>query len=273
MSNPADPNRATRMYRAATPVEEEDIHPGAIVGSGRFKIFGIIGRGKMASVFRARDLRRNADIALKVLARKFVGHQAHERRFDNEARLAGRLQGHRNVVAPIESGRLDDCAGRMFLAMELVNGPTLTDLVSMNGPLAVEEACMYMRDVARALRDMHQSGVVHRDIKPDNVLLGRFGQVFLTDDRFRVWEFADETPEDERIRAKYGLDAPQAGAGAADPAAIDFSWHQRNYEDALGALREGRTPSLHGQEARRAVALIEAIYRSAKAGGDKVEVE
>ncbi len=171
MSNPADPNRSTRLYKAATPVGEEDIHPGAILGEGRFKIFGIIGRGKMASVFRARDLRRDADIALKVLARKYVGHHDRERRFDNEARLAGRLQGHRNVVAPIESGRLDDCGGRMFLAMELVRGPTLADLVSMHGPLPVEDACMYMRDIARALRDLHQGGVVHRDVKPENVIV------------------------------------------------------------------------------------------------------
>ena len=171
MSNSADPNRSTRLYRAASPVGEEDIHPGAVVGEGRFKIFGIIGRGKMASVFRARDLRRNTDVALKVLARKYVGHHDQERRFDNEARLAGRLQGHRNVVAPIESGRLDDCGGRMFLAMELVRGPTLADLVSMHGPLPVEDACMYMRDIARALRDLHQSGVVHRDVKPENVIV------------------------------------------------------------------------------------------------------
>ncbi|MCX4240354.1 serine/threonine-protein kinase [Paraliomyxa miuraensis] len=171
MSNPADPNRSTRMYRAVTPLSEEDIHPGAIIGDGRFKIFGIIGRGKMASVFRARDLRRNTDIALKVLARTLVGQHEPERRFDNEVRLAGRLQGHRNVVAPIESGRLDDCGGRMFLAMELVRGPTLADLVSMHGPLPVEEACMYMRDIARALRDLHQSGVVHRDVKPENVIV------------------------------------------------------------------------------------------------------
>ena len=171
MSSPADPNRSTRLYRAATPLGEEDIHPGAILGEGRFKIFGIIGRGKMASVFRARDLRRNTDIALKVLSRKLVGHYDAERRFDNEARLAGRLQGHRNVVAPIESGRLDDCGGRMFLAMELVRGPTLADLVSMHGPLPVEDACMYVRDIARALRDLHQSGVVHRDVKPENVIV------------------------------------------------------------------------------------------------------
>jgi serine/threonine protein kinase len=171
MTNPADPNRSTRLYRAASPVGEEDIHPGAVIGEGRFKIFGIIGRGKMASVFRARDLRRNADVALKVLARKYVGHHDRERRFDNEARLAGRLQGHRNVVAPIESGRLEDCGGRMFLAMELVRGPTLADLVSMHGPLPIEDACLYMRDIARALRDLHQSGVVHRDVKPENVIV------------------------------------------------------------------------------------------------------
>ncbi|MEM7159446.1 MAG: serine/threonine-protein kinase [Myxococcota bacterium] len=171
MPNSADPNRATRAYRAAVPVDEEDIHPGAVVGEGRFEIAGIIGRGAMASVFRARDHRRDRDIALKVLARKYIGHHDRERRFENEARLGSRLQGHRNVVAPLEAGVLEDCGGRMFLAMELVRGPTLTDLVAMHGPLPVDEACMYARDVARALRDLHQGGVVHRDIKPENVIV------------------------------------------------------------------------------------------------------
>tara|TARA_R110002096_G_scaffold105704_18_gene232510 strand:- start:872 stop:1936 length:1065 start_codon:yes stop_codon:yes gene_type:complete len=112
-----------------------------------------------------------------------------------------------------------------------------------------------------------------RDGHPAEVqICGEHGSVFLTDDRFRVWEFAEETGEDARIRAEHGLTAPKAGAGAADPAAIDFSWHTRNYEDALAALRTGQPPSITGEEARRAVAVIEAIYRSAKAGGAKVEV-
>lgn len=168
---PQDQQRATRAYRAAVPVDEEDIHPGAVVGEGRFEIVGIIGRGAMASVFRARDHRRNTDIALKVLSRKHVGRVAKERRFDNEVRLGGRLHGHRNVVAPLEAGRLEDRGGRMFLTMELVHGPSLSDLVAMHGPLSVDDACMYLRDVARALRDLHQGGVVHRDIKPDNVIV------------------------------------------------------------------------------------------------------
>ncbi|MCA9652599.1 MAG: serine/threonine protein kinase [Myxococcales bacterium] len=141
------------------------------MGEGRFEIVGIIGRGAMASVFRARDHRRNADVALKVISRKYVGHHDRERRFENEARLGGRLQGHRNVVAPLEAGRLEDRGGRMFLTMELVRGPTLADLVAMHGPLQVEDACLYLRDVARALRDLHQGGVVHRDVKPENVVV------------------------------------------------------------------------------------------------------
>lgn len=171
MVNPGDPNRATRAYRAAAPLDEEDIHPGAVVGDGRFEIVGIIGRGAMASVFRARDHRKNADVALKVISRKYVGHHDRERRFENEVRLGGRLQGHRNVVAPLEAGRLDDRGGRMFLTMELVRGPTLSDLVAMHGPLQIEDACMYIRDIARALRDLHQGGVVHRDVKPENVIV------------------------------------------------------------------------------------------------------
>lgn len=101
---------------------------------------------------------------------------------------------------------------------------------------------------------------------------GEHGSVFMTDDRFKVWEFASESDADEEIRDAFGLEAAVAGAGAADPSAIDFSWHQRNFEDVVAAIEAGRAPSIDGTEARRAVALIEAIYASAKAGGERVEV-
>ncbi len=103
-------------------------------------------------------------------------------------------------------------------------------------------------------------------------ICGEHGSVFMTDDRFKVWEFAAETDADTRIRDTYGLAAEAAGAGAADPAAIDFSWHQRNFEDVTAALQAGRRPSIDGAEARRAVALIEAIYTSAKADGARVDL-
>lgn len=101
---------------------------------------------------------------------------------------------------------------------------------------------------------------------------GEHGSVFMADDRFKVWEFSSETDADARIRETLGLNAEAAGAGAADPSAIDFSWHQRNFEDVQTAIQEGRAPSIDGAEARRAVALICAIYASAEADGEAVRV-
>jgi UDP-N-acetyl-2-amino-2-deoxyglucuronate dehydrogenase len=103
-------------------------------------------------------------------------------------------------------------------------------------------------------------------------ICGTEGSVFMTDDRFRIWEFLNKTPQDLEIVSQYGMKTAAAGAGAADPAAIDFSWHQRNLEDVVDALQNGRRPLVDGAEGRRAVALIRAIYASSAAGGEKVEV-
>jgi len=104
-------------------------------------------------------------------------------------------------------------------------------------------------------------------------ICGSEGSVFMSDDKFRVWEFANAHPVDNDVRRNFGLRSDSmAGAGAADPAAIDFSWHQRNFEDAIASLRDKRTPAIDGHEGRRAVALINAIYRSAEAGGERQQV-
>lgn len=100
-------------------------------------------------------------------------------------------------------------------------------------------------------------------------ITGSQGSVFMSDDKFRVWEFAEESEEDEAIRYKFGLNEDEAGAGAADPSAIDFVWHQRNFEDVLNALDNGTKPLVDGFEGRRSIALLNAIYRSAKNGGEK----
>lgn len=103
-------------------------------------------------------------------------------------------------------------------------------------------------------------------------ICGSAGSVFMADDKFRVWEFRDGRAEDADVVAAHGLAAEVAGAGAADPGAIDFTWHQRNFEDAVAALRGGSRPRVDGAEGRRAVALIRAIYDSAERGGEKVMV-
>lgn len=99
---------------------------------------------------------------------------------------------------------------------------------------------------------------------------GTKGSVFLADEKFRVWDFSEDDAEDEQIRAELMQSSETKGLGANDPKAINFEGHKRNFEDIVTAIREGRTPSVDGQEARRAVALICAIYESAKNDGAKV---
>ena len=103
-------------------------------------------------------------------------------------------------------------------------------------------------------------------------ICGSAGSVFMADDRFRVWEFHQPNEHDAKILEDHGLATEVAGAGAADPKAIDFKWHQRNFEDAATAIRTGQRPRVDGAEGRRAVALIRAIYESAQNGGERVSV-
>lgn len=103
-------------------------------------------------------------------------------------------------------------------------------------------------------------------------LCGDQGSAFLADEKFRVWDFAEAAPEDEEIRATLMQGSEAKGLGANDPSAINFTGHQLNFEDVVTAIREGRSPSVDGQEARRAVALICAIYESARNDGAKVHL-
>jgi predicted dehydrogenase len=101
-------------------------------------------------------------------------------------------------------------------------------------------------------------------------LCGDKGTALMSDDRFDIWEFAEKMPGDEAMVASGKSE--QKAAGAADPKAIDYTWHKRNFEDALKAIDDGRICSTNGREGRRAVELIEAIYRSAKHHGTKVSL-
>ena len=100
-------------------------------------------------------------------------------------------------------------------------------------------------------------------------IAGMEGSVFLADEAFEVWEFKDETEADERIRSEL-IKGVEIGLGANDPSAIDFYQHQLNFEEIVQAITEGREPSTHAGEARKSVALIQAIYRSAQNDGARI---
>jgi predicted dehydrogenase len=103
-------------------------------------------------------------------------------------------------------------------------------------------------------------------------MCGSDGSIFMRDNTFTVWDFRKKKPSDKRIMQKFRAGAGEKGAGAADPKAISFIGHQRNFEDTVRSLKSGEKPLIDGSEARKSIEIILAIYRSALAGGKAVKL-
>lgn len=147
------------------------------VVDGRYRVEDELARGGMATVYRARDLRLDRPVALKVMRGDLARDDAFVRRFVHEARAAARLQ-HPHIVSVYDQG---EDAGVVYLAMELVQGRTLRDVIQDEAPLSARAALALLTPVVEALAAAHAAGMVHRDVKPENVLLGRGGTVKVAD--------------------------------------------------------------------------------------------
>ena len=134
---------------------------------GRYRLEREIGSGGMAQVFRATDEALGRVVAIKMPRDQYAEDPLFRERFLREARAAGRLS-HPNIVAVYDVG---EQAGRPFLVMQLVDGPTLRDEIARRGQLPVAEAVAYAQQVAEGLAYAHLHGIVHRDLKPANILL------------------------------------------------------------------------------------------------------
>ncbi|HEV3143644.1 MAG TPA: protein kinase [Gemmataceae bacterium] len=137
-----------------------------------YEILEIMGEGSTGVVFKARQLSLNRLVALKMIACDHFGDTASQR-FGAEAQVIARLH-HPNFVQVFEVG---ECQGRTFLVLELVEGGTLRDLLSVVRPMPVREAVKLVAELARAMQFAHEKGVVHRDLKPANVLLSKGADV------------------------------------------------------------------------------------------------
>ncbi len=144
---------------------------------GRYRVGPKIARGGMATVYEATDLRLDRTVAVKVMHEGLADDDEFVRRFQREARSAARL-AHQNVVAVFDTG---DDHGTLFLVMEYVPGLTMRDLIRKEAPMSPAKALSVIEPVLGALAAAHDAGILHRDVKPENVLMADDGRVKVAD--------------------------------------------------------------------------------------------
>ena len=144
---------------------------------GRYEVIERAGVGGMAEVYRARDELLGREVAVKVLSDKFSRDHSFVERFRREAQSAANLN-HPNIASIYDYG---DDGGTYFIVMEYIDGKPLSDVIEAEAPLMPERAAEVASDVARALERAHASGLVHRDIKPGNIMMESNGQTKVTD--------------------------------------------------------------------------------------------
>lgn len=144
---------------------------------GPYRLVEVLGKGGMGLVFRAVHEPDGEVVALKVLRQALSSEETFRRRFAHEARAAARV-AHPHLVRILDAGEID---GHQYLAMAYVQGPTLEHRIRMDGRLEVEHLLRLAGDLGAALDALHERGIVHRDVKPSNVLFGPGGAALLTD--------------------------------------------------------------------------------------------
>ena len=136
---------------------------------GPYTVLEQIGRGSMSRVYKAKHRTMNRPVAIKVLSASLTRTRAERDAFQREVRAAGKL-AHPNIVTAVDAGDLHD---RCYLVLEFVDGPTLEALVRQRGPLPAAQACEFVRQTAAGLQHAHEKGLVHRDLKPTNLMVAR----------------------------------------------------------------------------------------------------
>jgi serine/threonine-protein kinase len=170
-TNPSRPD-------ASAPTVEQLVSPTVVARDpligreldGKYKIVAPLGEGGMGAVYRARRLMIGDEVALKVLHSKFTNDQSLVERFRREARAAAQLH-HPNVVTIHDYGEARGPEGFAYIVMELVSGESLRDLLTREGKLDTARAVSLMREICAGVGAAHRRGIVHRDIKPDNIIV------------------------------------------------------------------------------------------------------
>ncbi|WP_434094350.1 protein kinase domain-containing protein, partial [Pseudonocardia alni] len=176
-SGPVDPGAPGGAGRLAAD------GPGEVLLDGRYRVGPVLARGGMSTVHHGTDTRLERAVAIKVMDPRMAGDHAFRTRFDREARLAARID-HPCVVAvydrgTVPAGPLGEAS--LFVVMELVDGGTLRDVLRARGALGLPAAVRVLEPVLAGLARAHRLGMVHRDVKPENVLISSGGEVKVAD--------------------------------------------------------------------------------------------
>jgi len=205
---PEDPFVA-RLRDAGTSASSSDFHlptennsqailPKELLEHPRYKVGRFLGAGGMGAVYLAEHRMMGRAVALKIIHRNLTKNPRVIERFRQEVKAAAKLS-HPNIVAAYDAEQAGDVH---FLVMEFVDGMSLDRIVATKGPLEVSNACNFIRQAARGLQHAYETGMVHRDIKPQNLMLTRKGQVKILD--FGLARLASETRVSSEKMSKNG---------------------------------------------------------------------
>jgi urea transport system substrate-binding protein len=199
------PDQLTAQWRP-TPEEgressEHEALPEELRRHPRYRVVGILGRGGMGAVYKAEHRLLERHVVLKVIRPELLADGNIVQRFQREARLAARLS-HPNVVAVYEA---EELGSTQLLVMEYIEGVNLAELVAQRGLLPVAESCELIRQAAIGLAYVHSQGLVHRDIKPHNLLVSQSGQVKILDLGLATLKGGQKTPANDLTAEKQFL--------------------------------------------------------------------
>lgn len=206
----------------------------------RYELLEIIGQGGMAVVYRAKCHRLNRMVAVKILKDEFSGDDEFKNRFQDES-LSVAMLSHPNIVSVYDVSRDGDIE---YIVMELIDGITLKDYLSKKGPITWQETTFFALQIAKALQHAHNRGIVHRDIKPQNIMLLRDGTVKVADFGIAHQVAKQHTySKGEAIGSVHYISPEQAKGSRIDNRADIYSLGVVMYEMLTGRLPfDGSSP-------------------------------